>query len=163
MHSATAARTPSVYVDSRVNPITLYTGIALIGIWLGVALTSIFAPSLEIAGARQQQDLPIPAMSTWVWGAIGTGLVLLAASRTLSDKATNLQLFGIGSAAVWIIAGLVRVFAPILAGWRSGRLGPSPSPSPRCAGVLAGSDRVPERLPRRLVVGNALSGSGTRR
>jgi hypothetical protein len=114
MHTAMAARTPSVYVGSRVNPITLYTGIALVGIWLGVALTSVFAPSLEIAGARQQQDLPIPAMSTWVWGAIATGLVLLAASRTHSDRATNLQLFGIGNAAVWIIAGLVSVFAPVL-------------------------------------------------
>jgi hypothetical protein len=78
-----------------------------------VTLTSVFAPSLEIAGAGQQQDLPMPAMSAWVWGAIATGLVLLGDSRIYCDKTTKLQLFGIGNAAVWIVAVVVSVFAPI--------------------------------------------------
>lgn len=88
----------------------LYTGVALAGIWIGVAFASIFAPYFVTAGGYVQ--LPLTAMSAWVWGAIASGLVLLASSKSTNALRPVWQLFGIGTAAIWVVAGLVSVFVP---------------------------------------------------
>ncbi len=92
----------------------LYPAVALAGVWIGVAFASIFAPDLVTGRGPSLEHQPLTAMSAWVWGVIASGLVLLASSKGTNAPQSAWQLFGIGTAAIWVIAGLVSVFAPVM-------------------------------------------------
>jgi hypothetical protein len=47
--------------------------VAVGGLWLAMALSSVFAPDL-ISDA--QDHVPIVAITIWIWGAVATGFVL---------------------------------------------------------------------------------------
>ena len=77
-----------------------------------LAFASIFAP--DLVTGRLQEHMPLTAMSAWLWGAFASGLVLLASSKSESAHRSLWQLFGVGTAGIWLIAGLVSVYAPVM-------------------------------------------------
>jgi hypothetical protein len=52
----------------------LWTAIGIGGIWIAVLLISLLAP--DLVSGSEQQHLPVAAFTTWLWGGVGT-LVLL--------------------------------------------------------------------------------------
>ncbi len=98
------------------TPMTVYalTGLAVVAIWTGVMVASIFAPDM-ITGS-QHEHLAIVGWTTWIWGLVSTGSVLLAAQRGIRAKVTATApwlAFAIAVAVVWIAVMLVAIFAPV--------------------------------------------------
>jgi hypothetical protein len=61
-----------------VRPRFLYTGLAVAAIWLASAAASIWTPDM-ITGS-QHEHIPVAAFSFWLYAAIATAFVLMAAS-----------------------------------------------------------------------------------
>jgi hypothetical protein len=92
-----------------------YTAVALVGIWVAVAVASAFSPDL-VTGS-EHDHLALVAATAWFWGAISSGLVLLASAvggRTEEGASLTWRIFGIETAAVWVAAAVVGVFGPTL-------------------------------------------------
>lgn len=99
----------------RQIPTNAYPWIALAvgGIWLSVILGSIFAPPM-VTGS-QHDRIPIAALGGWLFGAIATGTVALAAMEGIRARVTAQPLWmalGIAVAAIWAAVLLVSVFTP---------------------------------------------------
>lgn len=92
-----------------------YTGVALVGIWIAVAMVSAFSPDL-VTGS-QQEHLALVAATAWFWGGIASGLVLLAAAvgdKSVTGASLTWRIFGLETAGLWILAALLGVFGPTL-------------------------------------------------
>jgi len=90
----------------------VYTAAALAGIWTGVAFASIFGPDM-VTGSLHEH-MPLIAMWAWIWGGFASGLVLMASSKSRGAVRSQWQLFGGGTAGVWVVAALVMVYAPVM-------------------------------------------------
>ena len=55
----------------------LPTAVAVAGLWLALALSSVFAPDLI---SSSQDHVPIVAITIWIWGAVATGFVMFGAA-----------------------------------------------------------------------------------
>jgi hypothetical protein len=91
-----------------------FTGLAIASIWLSVVLASIFAP--DFVSGSQQEHLRLVGWVDWVWGAVATGFVVLAAVQGIRAATTSLAAWmslGIGIALTWLGVCLVSVFAPV--------------------------------------------------
>jgi hypothetical protein len=91
----------------------LPAAVAVGGLWLAMALSSVFAPDL-ISDA--QDHVPIVALTIWVWGAVATGFVLFGAAFPARDRMARWGL-PVAVLGIWGAVALVSIFAPsIVAG-----------------------------------------------
>ena len=91
-----------------------WTAGALVAIWVGVLVISVFAPDL-VSGA-QQDNLPLAAFTTWLWGAAATGVVLWTMSKLRPDpEARPIWVgYGIAVGVIWAIAAVAALALPTL-------------------------------------------------
>jgi hypothetical protein len=83
------------------------------GIWVAVALISIFAP--DLVSGSEHQHLPVAAFGTWLWGLIATGAFLLAMGR-LRGRASRRPIWtGLTAVtlAIWLVATIVSIALPV--------------------------------------------------
>jgi hypothetical protein len=92
----------------------VWTSAALAAVWVGVILTSVFAPDL-VTGVHREQ-LPLAAFATWIWGLVGTVAVLWAMRRLRGAAERRPIWIGFGAAVigVWLAATLLGIFLPVL-------------------------------------------------
>jgi hypothetical protein len=86
--------------------------IALGGIWASVVAISLLAP--DMVSGSEQQHLPIAAFTTWIWGTIASGavVVLWARSRRLGGSVQVHRPVAVVVAAIWSVAAAVAVLSP---------------------------------------------------
>lgn len=101
-------------MTSRRNPTEELTSlaIALGGIWTSVLAISLLAP--DMVSGSEQQHLPIAAFTTWIWGTVASGAVVVfwARSRRLAGNVQVHRPVGLVVAAIWAAAAAVAVFTP---------------------------------------------------
>ena len=93
--------------DQRTGRL-LPAAVAVGGLWLAMALSSVFAPDL-ISDA--QDHVPIVAITIWIWGAVATGFVLFGAAFSARDRMARWGL-PIAVLGIWGAVALVSIFAP---------------------------------------------------
>src|SRR5512133_568746 len=95
--------------DQRTGRL-LPAAVAVGGIWLAMALSSVFAPDL-ISDA--QDHVPIVAITIWIWGAVATGFVLFGAAFPARDRLARWGL-PVAVLGIWGVVALVSIFAPTI-------------------------------------------------
>jgi hypothetical protein len=95
--------------DQRTGRL-LPTAVAVAGLWLAMALTSLFAPDL-ISGSRDH--VPIVALTIWIWGAVATGFVLFGAAFPTRDRLARWGL-PVAVLGIWGAVALVSISAPTI-------------------------------------------------
>jgi hypothetical protein len=65
-----------------------WTAAGIAGIWVAVALITIFAP--DMVSGSEQEHLRVAAFVTWIWGLVATGAFLWTMGR-LRGNATRSQ------------------------------------------------------------------------
>jgi hypothetical protein len=86
---------------------------SVIAVWLSVGILSLFSPDL-ITGS-EQDHLPIAALSTWLWGGLATGLILLAGAVGGDDRGGSLwSTFAAIVVAIWAIVAVAGVWSPVM-------------------------------------------------
>jgi hypothetical protein len=101
---------PEIQRDQRTGRM-LPTAVAVAGLWLAMALSSMFAPDL-ISGT-DQEHVPIVAITIWPWGAVATGFVLFGAAFPTRNRMARWGL-PVAVLGIWGAVGLVSVFAPTM-------------------------------------------------
>jgi hypothetical protein len=102
-------QTHDVQRDQRTGRM-LPTAVAVGGLWLATALSSVFAPDL-ISDA--QDHVPIVAITIWPWAAVATGFVLFGAAFPTRDQMARWGL-PVAVLGIWAAVALVSIFAPTL-------------------------------------------------
>src|SRR5512132_2134272 len=102
-------RTDTVQRHQRTRRL-LPAAVAVGGIWLAMALSSVFAPDL-ISDA--QDHVPIVAITIWIWGAVATGFVLFGAAFPACDRLARWGL-PVAVLGIWGVVALVSIFAPTI-------------------------------------------------
>ncbi|HEX6937609.1 MAG TPA: hypothetical protein VF227_13900 [Actinomycetes bacterium] len=100
-------------VESPSSPLFRLGVIGVAGIWLAVLVISIFSP--DMVTGSEQEHVPIAAILTWIWGLIATRSLVtaLAAQRDRPENVADLRWLVGGILAVWLVAAVVSVFAPV--------------------------------------------------
>jgi hypothetical protein len=90
------------------------TAAAVLAVWAGVALTSIFAP--DLVTGTEQDHFPVAAIVSWIWGLIATAFLLwpVLARNLNATRASWWYALAFTTAGVWLAVTLVSVFAPVL-------------------------------------------------
>jgi hypothetical protein len=78
------------------------------GLWLAMALSSVFAPDLISA---DYDHVPIVALTIWIWGAVATGFVLFGAAFPAPDGMARWAL-PVAVVGIWGAVALVSIYAP---------------------------------------------------
>jgi len=94
----------SLPLPARQSDARLWTGLSIGAIWLSVLLLSVLAA--DLVSGSEHDVLPVAAMTSWFWGALATGLVLILCRRD-ATAATALSV-----AAVWLVVTLVGILVP---------------------------------------------------
>ena len=94
-----------------MNTRILWAIVALAGIWIGVAVISIFSP--DMVTGSQQEHYPIAAIIAWIPGASATRSVMNAMVRRSTTRSVLMGI-SIGTVVVWLAATLVCVFGPVM-------------------------------------------------
>jgi hypothetical protein len=102
-------KTHDVQRDQRTGRM-LPTALAVAGLWLAMALSSVFAPDL-ISG--DQGHVPIVALTIWIWGAVATGFVMFGAAFPARDRMARWGL-PVAVLGIWGAVALVSIFAPTI-------------------------------------------------
>ena len=100
-------RTDRVQPDERTGRL-LPAAVAVGGLWLALALSSVFAPDLLSA---DYDHVPIVALTIWVWGAVATGFVLFGAAFPAPDRMARWGL-PVAVLGIWGAVALVSIYAP---------------------------------------------------
>ena len=100
-------RTDRVQPDERTGRL-LPAAVAVGGLWLALALSSVFAPDLLSA---DYDHVPIVALTIWVWGAVATGFVLFGAAFSAPDRMARWGL-PVAVLGIWGAVALVSIYAP---------------------------------------------------
>ena len=103
-----AQRTDDVQRDQRTGRM-LPAAVAVAGIWLAMALSSVFAPDM-ITGS-QHEHVPIVGITIWMWGVVATGFVLFGAAFPTRDRMARWGL-AVAVLGIWGAVALVSIFAP---------------------------------------------------
>ena len=90
----------------------VFVAMSVAAVWLATLVASIYAPAL-ITGA-QQEHIPLVAGVDWLWAALATGFVVLAAG--LADHGSRPAWIGSAAAvvAVWIAVAIGSIAGPEL-------------------------------------------------
>jgi hypothetical protein len=102
-------QTYEVQRDQRTGRL-LPAAVAVGGLWLAMALSSVFAPDL-ISDA--QDHVPIVALTIWIWGAVATGFVLFGAAFPARDRMARWGL-PVAVLGIWGAVALASIFAPTI-------------------------------------------------
>jgi hypothetical protein len=97
--------------DRRV----LMVGLAVATIWLATGLACLFAP--DMVTGSQQEHLPIAALSDWLFAALATALVLLAAGMNSEPAPADRSPwpgFCVAVAAIWLVVAAASIFGPVM-------------------------------------------------
>lgn len=94
------------FADSPVPSI----GLAIATIWVAILVSSVYAPAL-ITGSNHEQ-LPVVAITDWIWGGVATALILLAGAVAPRDGAGVWPMMALTIATIWVVVAVVSVFAP---------------------------------------------------
>jgi hypothetical protein len=100
-------RTDRIQPDQRTGRM-LPAAVAVGGLWLAMALSSVFAPDLISA---DYDHVPTVALTIWVWGAVATGFVLFGAAFPAPDQLARWGL-PVAVLGIWGAVGLVSIYAP---------------------------------------------------
>lgn len=111
----------------------LPAAVAVAGLWLAMALSSIFAPDLI---SDQRDKVPIVALTIWPWGAVATGFVLFGAAFPTRDRMARWGL-PVAVLGIWAAVALVSVFAPSIVVDSGGTIVPVAGLFSPVAGALA--------------------------
>ena len=93
--------------DQRTGRL-LPAAVAVGGLWLALALSSVFAPDLISA---DYDHVPIVALTIWIWGAVATGFVLFGAAFPAPDRLGRWGL-PVAVVGIWGAVALVSIYAP---------------------------------------------------
>ena len=90
-----------------------WTAAGIAGVWVAVVLISIFAP--DMVSGSEQEHLPLPAMTTWVWGLITTGAFLWTMGKLRGNASRRPIWIGltITTLAVWVVATILSITLPV--------------------------------------------------
>jgi hypothetical protein len=124
--------TQEVQRDQRTGRL-LPAAVAVAGIWLAMALSSVFAPDL-ISDA--QDRVPIVAITIWIWGAVATGFVLFGAAFPARDRMARWGL-PVAVLGIWGAVALVTIFAPTIVAGSDGTIVPVAGLFAPVAGAVA--------------------------
>jgi len=100
-------RTDKAQPDERTGRL-LPAAAAVGGLWLAMALSSMFAPDLISA---DYDHVPIVALTIWVWGAVATRFVLFGAAFPAPDRMARWAL-PVAVLGIWGAVALVSIYAP---------------------------------------------------
>ena len=89
----------------------LYGGLALVGIWLAVVFTSIFAP--DMVTGTTQDHFPVALVVALLAGLAATRSVVRAFSHGLGG-ASRWGFYALMVAGVWLAVTLVSIYAPVI-------------------------------------------------
>src|SRR5579864_4442271 len=92
----------------------IYTlsGVAIVAIWVGVVLASVFSPDMVTGSQHDHMQM---AFGDYLWGTVATGAVGLAAMAGIRSRTTSRapwMVLSLGVAAIWFGVLLASVFAP---------------------------------------------------
>ncbi len=92
----------------------LWTAIGIGGIWIAVLLLSLLAP--DLVSGSQQDHLPIAALTTWFWGALGTLVVLWAMARLRGRASWQPIWIGLSvvTVGIWALATILGITLPVM-------------------------------------------------
>jgi hypothetical protein len=125
-------RTRNVPRDQRTGRM-LPAAIAVGGLWLALAFSSVFAPDLISA---DYDHVPIVAITIWPWGAVATGFVLFGAAFPTRDRMARWGL-PVAVLGIWGAVALVSIFAPTIVVGGDGTVVPIAGLFSPVAGVVA--------------------------
>jgi hypothetical protein len=91
-----------------------WTAAGIAGIWVAVALISIFAP--DMVSGSEQQHLPVAALGSWFWGLIATGAFIWGMGRLRGSAARKAIWTGLTAATliVWLVATIASIALPVV-------------------------------------------------
>ena len=124
--------TDDIQRDQRTGRM-LPTAVAVAGLWLSMALGSIFAPDLI---TDSQDHVPIVALTIWIWGAVATGFVMFGAAFPTRDRMARWGL-PVAVLGIWGAVALVSVFAPTIVAGSDGTIVPIAGLFAPVAGAVA--------------------------
>jgi hypothetical protein len=133
--TATEVETPSTDKsprDQRTERM-LPAAVAVGGLWLAMALSSVFAPDL-ISSA--QDHVPVVAITIWMWGAVATGFVLFGTAFPARDRMARWGLT-VAVLGIWGAVALVSIFAPTIVAGSDGTIVPVAGLFAPMAGAVA--------------------------
>lgn len=81
-------------------------------VWACVVAASAWAPAI-VTGADRER-LAVAPIGDWLWGALATGLILLAVAVSRGGSERLWTSFTVLLAAIWAVMALASVFAPDL-------------------------------------------------
>jgi hypothetical protein len=125
-------RTDTAQPDQRTGRL-FPAAVAVGGLWLALALSSVFAPDL-ISGA--QDHVPIVAITIWIWGAVATGFVLFGAAFPARDRMARWAL-PVAVLGIWGAVALVSIYAPTIVTGSDGTIVPVAGLFAPVAGTVA--------------------------
>jgi hypothetical protein len=125
-------RTDTAQRDRRTGRM-LPAAVAVGGLWLAMALSSVFAPDLISA---DYDHVPIVAITIWPWGAVATGFVLFGAAFPTRDRVARWGL-PVAVLGIWGAVALVSIYAPTIVVGSDGTIVPVAGLFAPVAGVVA--------------------------
>lgn len=92
----------------------LWTAIGLGVIWVCVLLISLLAP--DLVSGSEQEHLPLPAFTAWLWGLLGTWGFLNGMGKLRGSAERRVIWVGLSIAvmAIWAIVAALSVWLPVL-------------------------------------------------
>ena len=88
----------------------LAPGVAVAAIWMATLAMSVFSP--DMVTGTLQEHLPLAGLTAWLWAAISTGYVLMAA-RAAQDSGRSWS-FAISIAAIWLAITVASIYGPVM-------------------------------------------------
>jgi hypothetical protein len=133
--TATEVMTPRTDKAQRDQPTRrlLPAAVAVAGLWLATALSSMFAPDL-ISDA--QDHVPIVALTIWPWAAVATGFVLFGAAFPARDRMARWGL-PVAVLGIWAAVALMSIYAPTIVAGSDGTIVPVAGLFAPVAGTIA--------------------------
>ncbi len=98
-------------LEKRMSEQLSLTSVALAGIWIAVAVISIFSP--DLVSGSQQDHVPVAAILTWIWGVMATTPVLNEMVRPATSNAVRRGI-AYATVIIWIAVAATSVFGPEL-------------------------------------------------
>jgi hypothetical protein len=89
-----------------------WTAGGIVGIWVAVAIVSVFAP--DMVTGSEQQHLPVAAFGTWLWGLVATGAFVWSMGRLRGSAARRPIWIGLAAATIviWLVATILSLALP---------------------------------------------------
>jgi hypothetical protein len=111
----------------------LPAAVAVAGLWLATALSSMFAPDLI---SSSQDHVPVVALTIWPWGAVATGFVLFGAAFPARDQMARWGL-PVAVLGIWSAVALMSIYAPTIVVGSDGTIVPVAGLFAPVAGTIA--------------------------